>query len=156
MTTVAVNDWENPQVVGRNKEPGHATLVPYADTASALVGERADRNGRATSPFFRLLNGDWRFHWAPNPTSAPEGFHREDFDVSSWDILAVPGNWQAQGYGVPRYMNPVYAFDISNLPRVQEDTNEIGSYRTTFTLPEGWQGRQVFINFDGVDSAFYL
>jgi beta-galactosidase/beta-glucuronidase len=148
--TVQVNDWENLQILGRNKEPGHVTALPYADAAAALLGESS------ASPFFSLLNGDWRFHWSPSPAAAPEDFYREDFDVSSWDTIAVPGNWQVQGYGIPRYLASSYAFDIERLPRVQEDTNEVGSYRTTFVLPEGWEGRQVFINFDGVDSAFYL
>jgi len=150
MGTVQLNDWENPQVVGRNKEPAHTTAIPFADVPSALRGERSD------SPYFMLLNGDWRFHWSPNPGTAPEDFYREDFDDSSWDTIAVPGNWQVQGYGVPRYLSADYAFDITHLPRVQEDTNEVGSYRTTFTIPEEWRGRQVFIHFDGVDSAFYL
>jgi Beta-galactosidase/beta-glucuronidase len=150
MGTVQLNDWENPQVVGRNKEPAHATAITFADVPSALRGERSD------SPYFMLLNGDWRFHWSPNPGTAPEDFYREDFDDSSWDTIAVPGNWQVQGYGVPRYLSADYAFDITHLPRVQEDTNEVGSYRTTFTIPEEWRGRQVFIHFDGVDSAFYL
>jgi len=150
MTTVPASDWENPQVVGRNKEPGHATLVPYADPATALAGERS------AAPFFRLLNGDWQFHWSPSPASAPADFYREDFDASSWNTIAMPGNWQVQGYGIPRYLASSYAFNTSDLPRVQEDTNEVGSYRTTFTVPESWRGRQVFIVFDGVDSAFYL
>ncbi|MCX7682708.1 MAG: DUF4981 domain-containing protein [Anaerolineae bacterium] len=150
MDTAQLNDWENPRVVGRNKEPAHVTSVPYADAFSALCGERS------ASPFFKLLNGNWRFHWAPNPGAAPEDFYRADFDDSSWDAVAVPGNWQIQGYGIPRYLSAAYAFDITHLPRVQEDTNEIGSYRTKFVIPDEWQGRQVFIHFDGVDSAFYL
>jgi beta-galactosidase len=74
MATEKINDWENPQIVGRNKEPAHVTLVPYADAATALVGGYIDRHGRAASPFFKLLSGDWQFHWAPNPASAPEAF----------------------------------------------------------------------------------
>ncbi len=150
METVQLNDWKNPQVVGRNKEPAHVTTVPFADVPSALHGERS------TSPFFRLLNGDWRFHWAPNPAAAPADFYRQDLDADSWSTIAVPGNWQMQGYGIPRYLSAGYAFNIDRLPRVQEDTNEVGSYRTTFTIPKEWKGRQVFIHFDGVDSAFYL
>lgn len=150
MEPAQLNDWENPQVVGRNKEPAHVTALPYADLSSALRGERN------ASPFFVLLNGDWRFHWAPNPGVAPADFYRVDFDDGSWDTVAVPGNWQMQGYGIPRYLSAGYAFDITHLPRVQEETNEVGSYRTRFVIPEEWQGCQVFINFDGVDSAFYL
>jgi beta-galactosidase/beta-glucuronidase len=143
-------DWENPQVVGRNKQPAHATLLPYADVAMALAGERNN------SPYFKLLNGNWQFHFAPTPAAAPEDFYLLDFDSHGWDSIPVPSNWQMLGYGIPRYLNPDYAFDKSNPPHVQEDTNETGSYRTTFTIPDHWQGRQVFIVFDGVDSAFYL
>jgi len=143
-------DWENPQVVGRNKQPAHATLSPYADVATALAGERNN------SPYFKLLNGNWQFHFAPTPAAAPEDFYLLDFDSHGWDSIPVPSNWQILGYGIPRYVNPDYAFDKSNPPHVQEDTNETGSYRTNFTVPDDWQGRQVFIVFDGVDSAFYL
>ena len=144
------NDWENPQIVGRNKQPAHATLVPYKDVSTALGGNRND------SPFFQLLTGDWQFHFAPTPASAPEDFYRPDFDASWWETVPVPSNWQLLGYGIPRYLSADYAFDKSNPPHVPEETNETGSYRTTFTIPESWQDRQVFIVFDGVDSAFYL
>ena len=150
MTTMQPKDWENPQVVGRNKQPAHATLLPYADAATALTRKRSN------SPYFKLLNGNWQFHFAPTPTAAPEGFYRPDFDAEQWDVIAVPSNWQMLGYGLPRYLASDYAFDKSNPPYTQEDTNETGSYRTTFTIPEEWNGRQVFIVFDGVDSAFYL
>src|SRR6185503_9075103 len=143
-------DWENPQVVGRNKEPAHVTLLPYADVATALVGERNN------SPFFRLLNGDWRFRFSPTPAAAPEDFFHPDFKFDNWDTIPVPSNWQMLGYGIPRYLAADYPFDKTNPPYTPEETNETGSYITTFTVPENWQDRQVFIVFDGVDSAFYL
>jgi len=145
-----INDWENPQMVGQNKEPAHATLLPYPDAHSALSG---DRNACAN---FKLLNGDWQFKWAPNPASAPEDIHVEPFDDDGWDTIIVPSNWQMQGYGVPMYTNVQYPFPPDNMPEVPKDNNPVGSYRTTFTVPEAWDGKQVFIVFDGVDSAFYL
>ncbi len=150
MTLTQPEDWENPQMVGRNKQPAHATLLPYADLSAALTGERAN------SPYFRLLNGDWRFHFAPAPAAAPEDFYQPGFDSSQWDTVPVPSNWQILGYGLPRYLAADYAFDKTNPPFIPQETNETGSYLTTFTIPEDWQGRQVFIVFDGVDSAFYL
>ena len=156
MTTHQPNDWENPQVVGRNKEPAHVTLVPYADEATALAGDRQ------ASPYFQLLNGEWKFCYAPNPASAPASFYEPGFDVSGWDAIAVPGNWQLQGgrqdggYGRPIYTNVQYPFPADNLPRVPEDDNPTGCYRRTFTIPKEWSGRQVFLLFDGVDSAFYV
>ncbi|MFN2285065.1 MAG: glycoside hydrolase family 2 TIM barrel-domain containing protein, partial [Anaerolineae bacterium] len=144
------NDWENPQMVGQNKEPAHATLLPYQDTQSALEG---DRNACTN---FKLLNGDWQFKWAPNPASAPEDIHVEPFYDDGWDTIPVPSNWQMQGYGVPMYTNVQYPFPPDYMPEVPKDNNPVGSYRTTFTVPEAWDGKQVFIVFDGVDSAFYL
>ncbi len=146
-----LQDWQNPSVVQRNKEPGHATLLPFADVTTALDG------AREKSPFFRSLNGPWKFSQAPNPQSAAPDFFRVDFDDSAWDTLQVPGNWQLQGaYDPPMYCNVQYPFPIDALPRVPDDNNPTGSYRRTFTLPEEWSGRQVFIHFEGVDSAFYL
>ena len=143
-------DWENPQVVGRNKQPAHATLLPFADLNTALTGERHN------SPYFQLLNGDWRFHFSPTPATAPDDFFRPDFNSRDWDVVPVPSNWQMLGYGIPRYLAADYPFDKTNPPYTPEETNETGSYLTTFTIPEDWQDRQVFIVFDGVDSAFYL
>jgi len=150
VTRVQANDWENPQVVGHNKEPAHATLLPYADEAAALTGDRQ------ASPYFQLLNGEWKFHYAPNPASAPAGFHRIDLDVSGWDTIAVPGNWQLQGYDKPIYTNVQYPFPPDDLPRVPQDDNPTGCYRRTFTVPAEWSERQIFLLFDGVDSAFYV
>ena len=150
----ASDDWQNPQVVGRNKEPGHATLVLYADEATALAEDRM------ASPYFKLLNGEWQFKVAPNPASAPAGFYEPGFDASEWDTIAVPGNWQLQGlnrgYDVPMYCNVQYPFPIDALPRVPEDDNPTGSYRRKFAVPEEWNGRQIFLLFEGVDSAFHL
>jgi beta-galactosidase len=145
-----IPDWQNPSVFERNRESGHATLAPYADVRSALAGDQE------TSPYLRSLNGEWRFHWSPNPAGAPEGFQCDDYDVSAWGTLPVPSNWQMYGHGTPMYTNVQYPFAIDNLPRVPEDDNPVGCYRRSFTLPESWDGRQVFLVFEGVDSAFYV
>jgi len=144
-----VKDWENPQIVGRNKEPAHIPLVPYADERTALADDRS------ASPYVQLLNGEWKFKYAPNPASAPENFHEKDFDDSGWDTIAVPGNWQLQGYDKPIYTNVQYPFPAEAL-RVPHDDNPTGSYRKDFTIPDNWEGRQIFLLFEGVDSAFTL
>jgi beta-galactosidase len=145
-----LKDWENPQKVGEHKEPAHATLMPYPDLEMALAGDRE------ANPFFKLLNGKWRFHWAPNPAEVPQDFYREDYDVSDWDTLPVPSNWQLEGYGTPMYTNVQYPFNPDPMPKVPGDDNPVGCYRTTVTVPESWEGRELFLTFDGVDSAFYL
>ncbi|TEU10442.1 MAG: DUF4981 domain-containing protein [Anaerolineales bacterium] len=143
-------DWQDPSIVGRNKEPGHVPLVPYGDRQTALVGDR-----RACA-YFRLLNGQWKFSFAPNPASSPTDFFLTNYDDTSWDAIEVPGNWQVQGYGRPIYTNVQYPFPIDDLPRVPEDDNETGCYRCEFTVPQSWDGRQIFLLFEGVDSAFHL
>ncbi|MCJ7580135.1 MAG: beta-galactosidase, partial [Candidatus Aminicenantes bacterium] len=67
----------------------------------------------------------------------------------------VPSNWQMEGYGIPIYLNHPYPFK-KNPPYIQHEYNPVGSYRTEFEIPESWGNRQVFLNFDGVESAFYL
>ena len=150
MMTARIPEWQNPQIVGLNKEPAHATLMTYPDETSALRGDRTQ------SSFFKLLNGDWKFHWSPNPAVMPENFYQENFDDSGWGTLPVPSNQEIHGFGLPRYFAGSYAFNTDGYPQVPEDDNPVGSYRTTFTLPPEWEHSQVFVTFDGVDSAFYL
>jgi beta-galactosidase len=143
------NDWENPLVVSRNTEPPHASLMPYADA------DKAASTSRFSSEYFLSLNGKWKFAWAPRPADRPRDFYRPEYDASGWKEINVPGNWQLQGYGVPIYLNSDYPFP-ANPPQIPNDRNPVGSYRTEFAVPEAWRGRQVFLHFDGVDSAFYL
>ncbi len=144
----AAHDWENPLLLSRNREPATATSIPYADRGTATAGERG------LSPFFRLLNGQWRFSYWPSPAAVPNGVERDDFDEAGWADIAVPGNWQRQGYGVPQYTNIAYPFPAD--PPFVPDANPVGVYKKSFMLPEDWQGRRVFLHFAGVDSAFYL
>ncbi len=142
-----------------NKEPAHATLMPYATLAQALAGKRAE------SPFARTLNGDWRFHWVPRPEQRPADFYKPEYDVSAWKTIPVPSCWQMQGYGVPIYTNFTYPFK-NDQPRVTsepphdwttyEERDAVGSYRRDFEVPAEWNGRRVFITFDGVDSNLLL
>ena len=141
--------WQNPAVVDVNTEPPHATLVPFADAMSAQTGQREQ------SSYFQLLNGTWQFRWAQGPNDAPEDFYRSDYDASGWDEIPVPSNWQLlEGYDGPIYTNINHPFP-ADPPRVPTDTNSVGSYRTTFEIPDDWQGKQVFLHFAGVQSAMY-
>ena len=143
------NDWENPQMIGQSKEPAHCTLIPYAALGKAINGVREE------SAFYRTLNGNWRFHWVSKSSDRPQEFYRPDYDISEWDEIPVPSNWQMHGYGRPIYLNVRYPFK-KNPPFIQHDYNPVGSYRTEFEVPSGWIQRQIFIHFDGVESAFYL
>jgi len=143
-----INDWENPQCLQRNRERAHATLLPYPDEATAASGEPG------ASPFYRLLSGDWLFAYAESPQQAPEGFERDDCDTSAWNYLPVPSNWQMHGYGRPMYVNLLYPIPVDP-PHVPQQ-NPVGCYRQTFMAPAAWEDRQVFLRFDGVNSAFYV
>ncbi len=152
-------DWENEQVIGINKLPPRATSLPYLDRASATSDDPEK------SPFYQSLNGDWKFHWAKDPDGRPTNFYQTDYDVSGWDDIPVPSNWQLHGYGVPLYTNVTYPFK-KDPPRVMGEPpanytnydarNPVGSYRREFSFDDSWDGRQIFVQFDGVDSAFYL
>ena len=143
------NDWENPQMVGFSKQPGHAVLIPYPDESSALAVPRQQ------SPNYLSLTGQWRFHYAENPDAVPENFYRDEHTDDDWDEIEVPGNWTMQGYDKPIYTNVKMPIPTAP-PLVPQDDNPTGLYRRTFNIPEDWHERQVFVSFDGVESAFYL
>ncbi len=144
-----LNDWENPQLVSRNRLPAHACSVPFPDEATAL---RRDSLG---SPWWRSLDGAWRFQLLPNPSAAPAGFFEPGFDASHWDDIEVPGSWPLQGYDRPHYCNIKMPIPHTP-PTVPADDNPTGLYRREFDLPADWAGRRVILRFGGVDSAFYV
>ncbi|MFD0552637.1 glycoside hydrolase family 2 TIM barrel-domain containing protein [Streptomyces rectiviolaceus] len=147
-------EWNaNPRVFQVNREPARTRLVPYASTADALRGELTK------SPYHRSLNGKWRFHWSRNPEQRPTGFEADDYDVSGWDHIPVPSNWEIEGYPEPIYLNIKYpweGYEKPDFPDVPKDFNPVGSYRRTFTVPDDWSGRRTLISFQGVKSAFFV
>lgn len=147
-------EWNNnPEIFQVNREPAHATLMPYDTVERALEGKREN------SPFYQSLNGEWKFHWSENPASRPVDFYETDYDDSSWDTITVPSSWQLEGYDYPIYTNITYpwtGYENPSPPQAPTVYNPVGSYRQTFTVPKNWDGRQVFISFQGVESAFYL
>jgi beta-galactosidase len=143
------NDWENPQVVSLHKRPGHTRAIPYPTAEQALSGRYHE------SPYYQLLNGTWQFHYLANPAAVPKAFYKGDLAALAWEPIVVPGNWTLQGYDKPIYTNVKMPIPLDP-PNVPQEDNPTGLYRTTFTVPEAWEGRRIFINFDGVESAFYL
>ena len=141
--------WDNVKVLQINREKPRTTMMVFPSKDKARVFDREQ------SDFFKSLNGTWKFNWTRSPIDRPRYFYRADFDDSNWDVIPVPSNWEVEGHGVAIYTNIRYPFDISEL-RAPHDWNPVGSYRRTFQVPEDWDGRQKFINFDGVSSAFHL
>lgn len=152
-------DWENETIFRINKESPRCTSLPFDGIDEARKG---DWN---TSTHHQDLNGKWKFNWSPDPSSRPVEFYKTGYDVSGWDDIKVPSNWQIEGYGTALYSNVTFPFK-KNPPLVMgepkesytnfKDRNPVGSYRRTFTIAQDWDEQEVFINFDGVDSAFYL
>jgi beta-galactosidase len=142
-------DWENPAVFGRNQVVTHVASIPFADVESAL------EHNREQSPYFTSLNGSWHFQWFSVPEKAPDDFFKLDFDVSGWNTINVPSNWQTEGYGHAMFRNVAHTFS-SEPPRMPEHYNPVGLYRRTFRVPESWESRQVFLHFEGIKSASYV
>lgn len=138
--------WEDPAVFAENREPPHASFTTFSmppDAPGPLARPRIS------------LNGDWKFHWVPRPDQRPRDFYEPDFDVTGWATIPVPSNWEFEGYGYPVYRDEFYSFP-ANPPFIPHDDNPVGSYRRDFEIPAGWDGREIFINFDGVYSAFFV
>ena len=144
------HDWEDNHVLQINREPARAYFIPYGVKA----GDR-----------MLSLNGDWHFRWTKTPDEFIRDFYRADYDVSSWKTLAVPANWEVNGYGTPIYVSAGYPFKIeppyvTKEPKkdwtTYEERNPTGQYKRTFTLPAAWQSGQTFLRFEGVMSAFYV
>lgn len=162
--TESKNDWENEHILGINKEPGHATYIPFAN-ADEMHSDPAYRKLwlRTESSRYLLLNGTWKFNWAKQPEERPVEFYKNNYDVSAWDNIDVPSSWEMKGYGTPIYTNVTYPF-LNNPPFIQpqrgytvtNEPNAVGSYRRSFTLPADWNDKEVYIHFDGVYSAMYV
>ena len=144
------HDWEDNHVLQINREPARAYFMPYGET-------KGDRQ--------LSLNGLWRFRWSPTPDGRITDFWHCGYDCSSWPLLAVPANWEVNGYGTPIYASAGYTFKIEPPYVTKEpkqkytsyaERNPTGQYKRTFTLPATWNDGQVFLRFEGVMSAFYV
>lgn len=145
-------DWQNPELTGRGTMAPHARMMVFATTAQA----RQAGTDRTASTFFKSLNGHWKFHWVSKPADRPLDFFRPQFAATGWKSIPVPANVEMHGYGYPIYTNVDYPFGPPTPPLVPESYNPVSSYRTTFDVPANWAGRQILLNFDGVESAFYV
>lgn len=167
-------EWQSPDSVAVNKLQPHAWFFSFRNI------EEARKVLPENSSYWKSLDGMWKFHWAPNPDERPKDFFRTDYDVSKWDDIKVPMNWNMAGlqrdgknkYGDPLYSNQRVIFQHSWQPMndwkggvmrtppkdwmTYRNRNEVGSYRRTFTVPADWKGQEIYLNFDGVDSFFYL
>ena len=147
--TVGPVPYEDAAVTGINRQPAHATMYHYPTAEAAQTGERGQS-------WFKSLNGAWKFDYASRAAEAPEEFYEEDFDAASWNEIPVPANWELEGYGHPIFLNIPYPFRTVDPPLVPDSSNAVGSYRRSFTVPAGWDDKQITLHFGGVTSAFFV
>ncbi|GKX65332.1 glycoside hydrolase family 2 TIM barrel-domain containing protein [Inconstantimicrobium mannanitabidum] len=144
-------DWENPKVIGKNKEMAHAIMMPYDSIEDFYKHEE--------SQYKVSLNGKWDFKWYRGNHEKPDDFLVNDFN-KGWEKINVPGIWQLNGYGKPYYLAfaypPALSTKKSQIPSIDHEQNEFGYYKHSFTLPQNFKDRKTFIHFGAVKSAFYL
>lgn len=147
VTSAQSKEWEDPAVNQLNREAMHAHFVPYSSEKAAM---NKDTSGKR----IHSLNGTWKFHFSKNPASRPGTFYLNEYDISGWDHITVPGSWELQGFDAPIYTDTRYPFP-PNPPYIPHDYNPVGSYKTVFTVPENFNGHDIILHFGGVESAFY-
>jgi len=140
---------EDPRVFEENQEAPHVPLVPFDDEAAAMSGIREH------SSWYMSLDGRWQFRLYQNPERVPGDYFAETFETA-WDSISVPGDWQTQGFDHPMYRNVPLEFQPYDPPMVPDSVNPTGVYRRTFTTPEWWDGREIFLHFEGVKSASFV
>ena len=162
---IASPKWEDETILAENKERGNATYMPYNNEAEMLA-DAAYYATPWTEPVnarYQTLNGTWKFNLVSEPSLRPLTFFEEGFDVSAWDEIPVPSNWEMHGYDKPIYNNVEYPHSntppfINARPGFNDEgknygINPVGSYVRTFEIPENWDGRRTFIHFGGIYSA---
>ncbi|MBP6182297.1 sugar-binding domain-containing protein, partial [Flavobacterium sp.] len=139
--------WEDPTITSINRQPARATGYSYSNVEDALKGDR-------TKSRIQMLNGDWNFKYAVNFKEASKNFYKGN--VSGWDKIEVPSNWEFKGYDIPIYKSAVYPFRPVNPPFVPKDYNGIGSYQRSFTVPANWKEMTITLHFGAVSSGFQV
>lgn len=140
---------ENPQMIGLNQQEGHVPLLPYANLDKAFSRNKQQSSG------YLPLDGKWKFLYAINPDGINKEFFKSGFNEKGMAEITVPGMWQMQGYGEKIFRNMAQPF-ISNPPHIPRDYNPVGSYRKTFNVPADFKGKELFLHFESVTSAFFV
>lgn len=139
-----MNNWENVQLVGENRLAPRAYFFSYADAHAASSMQRE------LSRRFLSLSGQWQFHYFEHPLQVPEDFYHSP--MAEWGQIAVPNMWQMEGHGNLQYTDEGFPFPI-DVPFVPS-SNPTGAYQRSFILSPAWDGEQVIIKFDGVETYF--
>ena len=149
-TINAQNIWEDTNITQVNAEKAHSSYIPFNKPAW-------ENNSLENSKQVIMLNGVWKFLYFENPGLVPKGISKES-NNTNWDNINVPSNWQLQNdgkYDPPYFTNTKYPFE-PNPPFVPKDYNPTGVYKKSFSIPDNWNGNQVYIHFAGVQSSMTL
>lgn len=151
--------WQDPQVNEMKREPMHAHFIPFKSESEALAQRalpaeiRYEVNPSAERRI--SLDGTWHFLYSRNEEACPKDFHQPGYSTRRWSKIEVPGSWELQGFDAPIYTDTRYPFP-ADPPHVPADYNPIGAYVRQFTVPASWQDMEVFLDFEGVESAYYV
>ena len=137
-TDAELNAWNDVSVYEINRVYPRTNVIPEGEQWS------------------QCLNGDWNFYWVKHQAEAPVNFYKMDYDVSDWNTIKVPANWELNGYGTPIYVNVDNEFRPNNPPLAPTIDNPVGCYVHEFEIPRSWKDRRFYINFGAVKSAYYL
>lgn len=143
------DEWNNVEVLNVNKEPLRSLYFPFQNKEVALA------NVIEESSMWMSLNGTWKFKHVMKPADRPTDFYQLDYNTENWDDIPVPSNWHLHGYDYPIYVNQPYPFP-KNQPYAPTEFNPVGSYKRSFTIPDEWSKKNVFVHFAGVNSGYYL
>ena len=138
---------ENHQCTGVGQEAPRAYYLPYDCACDAL------NNTKSYSSKYKLLSGDWKFSYYEHVSDAVNALSSSTV-FQDGDLIKVPSSWQMHGYNIPVYNNCSYPFPMDP-PHVPYE-NQVGIYEREFTLPETWDKKDVYLNFDGVDTMFWV
>lgn len=140
--------YEDLSVLHENTMPARAYYVPASKRMDNLVEHREE------SDRMQLLNGTWKFQYYNSIYDIQESFFEKDYDTENFDEIQVPSVWQMAGYDTHQYTNIRYPFPFDP-PYVPQDI-PCGAYAHTFDYHKDENAPKAFLNFEGVDSCFYV
>jgi beta-galactosidase len=138
-------EWENPSIIDIGKEPPHAHFIP--------LGSANETNDN--SSLVKSLNGNWKFNYVDKPDDRPTIFFQNNFNDATWKMIPVPSNWEWQGFGIPIYTNITYPFPKIP-PYIDHSYNPVGTYRTSFTVPKNFAGKDIILQFGSITGCAYI
>lgn len=143
--------WKDMHVTSVNREAPRSAFMSYGTKEQAATGKYE------ASPYYQLLNGTWKFYYTDTHQQLPADITSANVNTDAWKDIQVPGNWEMQGYGTALYTNHGYEFCPwkPQPPQLPADV-PVGVYSRKITIPEGWDGRDIYLQLAGAKSGCYV